>query len=121
SKGAFTAGGIVALITGSLLLFDLPDDMPGINWAVIAGVVVSTVLFFVFVVAAGVKALKNKVATGEEGMVGTSGEVVVPCEPAGTVYVRGELWRALSETPLPKGTIIVVTKVDDTVLYVAPK
>ncbi|MDK9700662.1 MAG: nodulation protein NfeD, partial [bacterium] len=49
SKGAFTVGGIVALITGSLLLFDLPDDMPGINWAVIAGVVVSTVLFFVFV------------------------------------------------------------------------
>lgn len=36
--------------------------------------------------------------TGSEGMIGMQGKVVRPLTPVGTVFIKGENWKAKSET-----------------------
>ena len=38
-----------------------------------------------------------KQATGREGMIGQQGRVVQPLTPVGTIYVRGENWKARAD------------------------
>lgn len=113
SKGAFTFGGIIALIVGSLLLFELPEDIPGIKWSVIAGVLVTTILFFLFVVSAATKALKAKVVTGIEGIVGEKGIVLNDFQRSGQVFVHGEIWNAITTQPLKKDDVVRVVEVKE--------
>ncbi len=121
SKGAFTVGGIIALVTGSLMLFDLPDDVPGLNWSVITGVTLATVLFFAFAVSAGIKALKRRVVTGQEAMIGECAEVVAELNPTGKVFVRGELWQATATVAIPVKSLVEIEKIEGTLLHVRLK
>ncbi|MCX7835162.1 MAG: nodulation protein NfeD [bacterium] len=113
SKGAFTFGGIVALVLGSLLLFELPEDMPGIKWSVIAGVLVTTVLFFVFVVSMAAKALKSRVVTGLEGLIGEEGIALSDFENTGQVFIHGEIWNAIAKQSVHKDEKVRVISVKD--------
>jgi len=51
--------------------------------------------------------------TGREGLIGEIGEVREAIAPgaAGRVLVRGELWRAVSDTSLAPGTAVRVRAV----------
>ena len=42
------------------------------------------------------RARRNKVVTGAEGMLGEIGTAVTPLAPGGKVFVRGEYWDAVS-------------------------
>lgn len=118
SKGAFTFGGIIALIIGSLLLFEMPDDIPGIKWSVIAGVLVITVGFFLLVVSLAAKALREQVVTGQEGLVGEEGEALEDFLKSGQVFVHGEIWNAITNEFIQKGDRIRVIEVKDTHLFI---
>jgi len=59
-------------------------------------------------------------ATGVEAMLGSTGEVVSPCKPTGTVRVHGELWDARCEEGADAGEIVQIDGVDDLVLVVSP-
>jgi membrane-bound serine protease (ClpP class) len=74
-------------------------------------VVALTALFFLVVLRLVVKARRRPPATGREGMVGATGEALGDLTPAGKVFVRGEIWDALSPEPVKKGDRVIVAAV----------
>jgi len=66
------------------------------------------------------RARRNKVVTGEQGLIGETGDVRIALSPHGKVFVRGELWDAVSSSPLPTGQLVVVRQVHGLTLQVEP-
>lgn len=111
SFGLLTVAGLVALVTGSIMLFTESGPMTALNWGVIAGVVVAVASFMIFVARAVIKAQRQKSVTGAEGLIGTVGETITPLEPRGEILLEGERWRAESlEGPIPPGERVRVAR-----------
>lgn len=66
------------------------------------------------------KAQRNKVMTGAQGLVGETGVAQTALSPQGKVFVHGELWNAIASMPLSIGQLVRVNKVDGLTLEVAP-
>jgi membrane-bound serine protease (ClpP class) len=119
SFGLLTAGGLVAVVVGSLMLFSGSPTGIGVDYGVIAGVVVSVGAFVIFAVQAVIKAQRCQATTGREGMVGAGGVALTALDPKGTVLFDGERWRARAE----EGSIgveeeVVVVRVEGLTLVV---
>ncbi len=109
SHGLLTIGGMIALIFGSLMLFESPAPFFKLSLAVIVPVVFITTLLFVFTVRLAYKAFRKRPLTGAEGLIGIEGMAVTDITPqGGTVRVHGELWSGWSDAPVPKGSAVVV-------------
>jgi membrane-bound serine protease (ClpP class) len=57
-----------------------------------------SVLFFAFIIGAGIRAQKARPVTGMEGLIGETGIVLATLDPLGSVRVHGEIWAAESLT-----------------------
>lgn len=112
SHGILTAGGVIALILGSLLLIGGDGSMSRLSYSVVGTMVGATVLFFVFVLGAAFRAQRRRPVTGIEGLVGKRGTALTNLEPAGRVFVHGENWEAESSERIERGASIVVDRVD---------
>jgi membrane-bound serine protease (ClpP class) len=120
SHGILAIGGMVSMALGSLMLFDAPEVGFRVSWWVIGPTVAATAGLFLFVVAAGVRALGRPPSTGAEGLVGKTGTVRERLGPEGQVMVSGELWRAVVEgEPLEPGAQVRIVAVDGLTLKVA--
>ena len=121
SFGLLTAGGVIALVMGSLILF---SHSPGIevDRGLIAGVTAGITAFAIFVVGAIVRGQRRRRITGAEGMIGRTAVAKTPLDPVGTVLVQGELWTAASEggTVAP-GEEVRITKVEELKLRVTKR
>jgi len=121
SFGLLTAGGIISLIFGSLILF---SHSPGIevDKRLIAGVAVGFTAFAIFVLGAIIRGQRQRKATGAEGMIGETAIAKTPLDPTGTVLAEGELWTATSENgPVAPGEQVIITKVEQLKLWVKKK
>ena len=120
--GLFTAGGITALVLGSLILF--PGEAPILQvdpWLIATVVIIVTVLF-AFVINRVVGAHRRQAKTGREELVGKTALVKQALEPEGTVFFKGERWTAISEKGRMKpGEEVIITRVDGLILYVTKK
>jgi membrane-bound serine protease (ClpP class) len=120
SHGVLAIGGIVSMALGSLMLFDAPEVGFRVSWWVIAPTVAAMAGVFLFVVAAGVRALGRPPSTGAEGLVGRTATVRERLGPEGQVMVSGEIWRAVAEgEPLEPGAQVRIVSVDGLTLKVA--
>ena len=119
SHGVLAIGGIVAMALGSLMLYDAAEVGVRISWLVIAPTVGATALVFLFVVTAGVRALRRRSQLGTPGLIGQTGIVREPLAPAGQIAIHGELWRAVVEGgAVEVGTTVRVVDVDGLTLKV---
>ena len=119
SQGLLTIGGIVALVFGSLILFESDVPYLRVSWEVIMLVVIIVAGLVIFVVALGVKAQFRKKSTGSEGIVGEVGTTKTSVHAeGGTVFVHGEFWNAISDTPIKAGQKVRVVSVSAMVLKV---
>jgi membrane-bound serine protease (ClpP class) len=118
SHGALTIGGIISMLLGSLLLFDSPVPYMRVSLTLIIVAVVSTALFFIFAVGMGIKAQRRKPTTGQAGLLGQIAVVRTPLEPEGTVFVEGELWKAISDQPVQAGEKVKILGVEHLTLKV---
>jgi membrane-bound serine protease (ClpP class) len=64
---------------------------------------------------------RQKVQTGVENLIGSTGEVSEPLAPVGQIRVLGELWEARASSELPRGTRVRVVAVDGLTLEVEPE
>jgi len=112
SYGVLTIGGIIAMIIGSIMLFDTGIPFVRLSMATILPAVVVTVLFFSIAIRLAYRAWKSKPVTGREGLAGMEGEALTDITGEGMVLVHGEYWRAYSDTPVAKGEKITVEEVD---------
>ena len=121
SFGLLTAGGVAAMVTGSLILF---THTPGVevNRGLIAGVTAAITAFAIFVIGAIIRGQKRRKATGAEGMVGKLAIAKTALAPTGTVLAEGELWTATAKHDrIARGEEVVITKVEALKLWVARK
>ena len=122
SYGALTIGGIIAMILGSLMLFDAPSAIAG---AVPLGGGASTLLvaaFFVFLVGAALRTLAQRPYSGREGLPQKVGVAITPIDQKqGKVFVAGERWNAHSEEPIAEGVEVEVMEIDGMTLHVKQK
>ncbi|MDA8089718.1 MAG: nodulation protein NfeD [Nitrospiraceae bacterium] len=112
SHGALTAGGIISMVIGSLMLFRSGGPLMQLSIAVIIPAVSVTVLFFFFTVRLVVEARRRTPVTGVEGLKGEAGLAATAINGQGTARVHGELWSAWSEEPIEAGERIEVVSME---------
>ena len=119
--GSLGAGGVVAFIVGSLILFD--TDVPGMHIArsLIAAIATVGALVIAGIVYLATRAQRRPVATGAQGMVGDVAEVVADFTGKGRVRYGGELWNARSSAALRAGDMARIVKVEGLTLWVEPQ
>jgi len=120
THGVLGAGGIVLMFLGGLLLIDGPIPEMRVNIWMALAVSLPLGAITIFLMAIALKARRNKVVTGEQGMIGEVAIVCAPLTPAGKVFVQGELWDAVSAVNVDAGSRVVVRRVENLVLYVEP-
>jgi membrane-bound serine protease (ClpP class) len=117
--GVFTVGGALALTVGSLLLFSGTAPEVELPVWVVGLVVVGSVLFFGFAMTVAMRARRRQALTGQEGLIGLTGESRADLSPEGQVWVKGALWRARAlNGPIPAGRKVRVRRVDGLLLLV---
>ena len=118
SYGALTIGGIISMLLGSLMLIESPAPYMRVSLSIIIVVVAATALFFIFAVGMGLRAQRRKTTTGGKGMVGMKGVARTKLDPEGSVFVHGEIWKAVADQTIKKGEKIKVVGVEDLTLRV---
>jgi membrane-bound serine protease (ClpP class) len=122
SHGVLTVGGIMAFLIGSLMLFDRNDPLFRLSLAYIVPAMIMTALFFAFVVGKGIRAQYLPIKVGNETMLGKTVATFTPIDATGgKVFVKGEYWNAVSDTPVEQGTPVEISAVLGLMLTVRPK
>jgi membrane-bound serine protease (ClpP class) len=111
SYGLLTAGGLVAMILGAMMLVDSP--LPEMR------VALRTLIPAAVAMAAGVILLVNRVmqaqrrtpVTGIAGIIGKAGVAETEIAPEGWVRVLGERWKSVADQPIAAGEKVTVTSV----------
>jgi len=67
------------------------------------------------------RSMRRRVATGTQGMIGESAEVVADFTGKGRVRYGGELWNARSDAALRAGDLARIVKVEGLTLWVEPQ
>jgi membrane-bound serine protease (ClpP class) len=119
SFGVLGIGGLVALLIGSVILF---DDVPGfgVPWPLVAGIGLASGLAFMGALWLALRARHRPVVTGIAEMVGHEAVAVGDFDGRGRVRIRGELWQAASVQPVRSGQRVRVLAMDGLLLHVAP-
>jgi membrane-bound serine protease (ClpP class) len=120
THGILTAGGIVLLTLGGLLLIDSPIPEMRVHLMTALAVSIPLGLITAFLMTIALKARRNKVVTGAQGLVGETGVAQTSLSPQGKVFVHGELWDAVASSALPTGQLVVVRSIDGLTLQVDP-
>jgi membrane-bound serine protease (ClpP class) len=120
THGVLTIGGIVLLTLGGLLLVDSPIPEMRVHLLTAVAISIPFGLITAFLMTIALKARRNKVVTGAQGLVGETGVVQSPLSPQGKVFVHGELWDAIASSTLPPWQLVVVRRVDGLTLQVDP-
>ena len=119
SSGILGIGGVVSTILGSLMLIQTSAPFLKISISLIIGVGLFTLLFFLLMLCLVVKIHRKKVTTGREGLAGEVGYARTDLNPEGSVFVRGELWQAISANgDIKKNEKIKVVKMEHFKLFV---
>jgi membrane-bound serine protease (ClpP class) len=120
SHGVLTVGGITLLTLGGLLLVDSPIPEMRVHLLTAMAVSIPLGAITAFLMTLAVKARRNKVVTGSEGMVGQIGVAQTALSPRGKIFVHGELWDAVASSDVAVGQSVVVMRVDGLVVQVEP-
>lgn len=121
SHGVLSIGGVISLVLGSMMLIrsDSALEFVQISWSVILTSAALSLIFFMFVVGFGLRALKSKPPTGREGLIGETGESLTSLNPEGRVRVHGEIWNAISDSgKIARQAKIRVVSVENLTLHV---
>jgi membrane-bound serine protease (ClpP class) len=110
SHGMLGIGGTISMVLGALLLVNGPPELR-IHISTALAVAFPFAAITMFLVSIVVKARRNKVLTGPEGMIGELGIAETALEPEGQVRVRGEYWDAIAAAPVPAGARVRVSGV----------
>lgn len=121
AHGVLTAGGAIALILGAVMLVDTNVPELRIHWSTAIGLALPFALITSWLVSIALRARRNKVVTGMEGMVGMEATAVGELNPFGTVLVRGEYWKARASKPVAKQAHVHVTGIEGLTLQVEPE
>jgi membrane-bound serine protease (ClpP class) len=112
---------VVALIVGSLMLFDTEAPGFGVSGRLIGGIAAASAAAFMGVVWLAMRARRQPVVTGIEEMLGQIATAADDFHDGrGQVRIRGELWQAQCAAPVRGGQSLRVHALTGLVLQVTP-
>ena len=119
--GSLGVGGLIAFVVGSLILFD--TDVPGMSvgrpligaFATMGGLMIAGIVYL------ATRSMRRPVATGTQGMIGGTAEVVADFTGRGRVRYGGEFWNARSDAALRAGDLARIVRVEGLTLWVEPQ
>lgn len=120
SHGLLALGGLVALVLGSLMLFDAPEAELRVSLSMVLAVALTLSAIMLFILQRALRSRAFPVATGQQGMIGEIGEAITDLAPDGLVFIHGETWEATSAAPVPQGKPVRVSGLDGLRLTVVP-
>jgi membrane-bound serine protease (ClpP class) len=114
SYGVLSAGGLISLVLGSMILMSSPAPELRVSLAVVLPVALALAAILTFLVRLTIASQRRRSVTGVSGMVGEVGRATAPLEPGkvGRVVTHGEIWRAVSDEPVAEGETVRVTAID---------
>jgi membrane-bound serine protease (ClpP class) len=114
THGAITLAGAVCFVIGAMLLFEPAGNTYQVSLPAVIAIAATIAGLMGFAAIKIVQARRAPVVTGTSELVGQVGVVRDALAPAGTVFVRGELWKARSnDGPLERGAPVRVDSIDD--------
>lgn len=120
--GLFTMGGVTALVIGSLILFKGAAPVFQIDPWLIATVTIMITGLFAIVINRSINAHRKQAKTGWEELISKTALVRVALDTEGTVFYKGELWAAVSDTGrIEPGEEVIINRIDGLTLYVTKK
>jgi membrane-bound serine protease (ClpP class) len=120
THGILAIGGMVLLTLGGLLLVDGPIPELRVKFLTAVSVAIPFGIITVFLMTIAIRARRNKVTTGAQGMIGQSGVARSTLSPSGQVVILGEIWNAYSSLPVVAGEPVLVRGIDGLTLVVEP-
>jgi membrane-bound serine protease (ClpP class) len=120
AHGVLGIGGAVSMVLGAVMLIDSPVPEMRIHWSTAIGLALPFSAITLFLLSLAMRARRNKVVTGPEGMIGEIGAAITPLDPAGKVFVHGEYWDAVAMQPVAVGGRVRVTGLEQFKLKVEP-
>lgn len=121
SHGVLTIGGITLMTIGALLLVDGPVPEMQVHWWTALAVSLPLGVITAFLMSIALRARRNKVVTGIQGMIGSWGVAQSALAPSGKVFVHGETWDAVASAPVDAGAPVIIHEVNGLTLRVSPK
>ena len=112
THGVLGIAGIALMTIGGLLLVDGPIPELRVKLWTALSVSIPLGAITVFLMSIALKARRNKVVTGKQGMIGSLGEARTDIDPEGKVFVQGELWNAHAPSRVQMGEQVVVKKIE---------
>ena len=103
THGVLTVGGIIAFLIGSLMLFNRGDPLFRLSLNYIIPATLVTAAFFIFIIGKGLRAQLLPIKVGKETLIGKTVTALTPIDSrSGRIFVEGEYWNAISDTPIEK-------------------
>jgi membrane-bound serine protease (ClpP class) len=119
SFGLLTAGGIVSLVFGSMILVDSPLPELQLRLSLVLPVVLGFAAVSMFLARLGMAAQRQPAATGAAAMVGSLGYALEPIDGhGGRVATHGEIWQATADEAIPSGSRVRVVRIEGLQLQV---
>lgn len=120
SFGVLGIGGLVALVIGSVVLFD--TDVPGfaVSRGLIGGIAVVGGAGLLLLLHLLRRSRQRPVSTGQAELLAATAVAAEDFQRNGRVHVRGELWQAQCAEPVRQGQSLRVVAVDGLRLRVEP-
>jgi len=112
THGILGAGGAFSMVLGAVMLIDSPTPEMRVHLSTAIALALPFSLITMLLLSLVLRARRNKVVTGAEGMLGELGTALTPLTPEGKVFVRGEYWNAVSPAAVAAGVPIRVTAID---------
>lgn len=120
SFGALGLGGVVAIVFGSIMMFDSGIPGFGISLSFVIAFAMISGLFLFWLVQLQLRLSRRGAVSGRESMIGGVGTATDTFTGSGHVWINSESWSARSTTTIEKGQEIRVTAMDGLVLLVEP-
>lgn len=120
SYGLLALGGIAAMTLGGLLLIksDAPYLQVSLSFLLPTVMMIGTLIGVMAWMA--VKSTRGKSVTGTEGMIGSIGIAKTDLNPRGQIAIQGEIWDAVSRTPIREGEAAEVMSIEGLTVTVVP-
>jgi membrane-bound serine protease (ClpP class) len=120
SYGLLALGGLAAMTLGGLLLIksDAPFMQVSLSFLLPTVITVGALVGAIIWMAA--KGGRRGPVTGVEAMIGSIGIAKTDLNPRGQIALHGEIWEAISQTPIRQGEAAEVTSIEGLTVKVTP-
>jgi membrane-bound serine protease (ClpP class) len=121
SHGLLALGGSICLLLGSLMLFGKNPPSLRVYQPFLYTVILTISAALGGITYLAIKTLRKRPVSGREALINKVGKVIEDVGPKeGKIFVEGEIWKAIADEHISKGTKVIVIEKQGFVLKVKP-